>query len=149
MWLFYWPWYFPLENLFLQTSMVRYTLVFVNSSQHQSTPPEKYKICVYACKLTFVHTWAYTHTHTHTHVSAHLKYASENISHTCVQSYIINVFIPIHTIRSSDRSFMVALLIYFSFQLVVHIWCKQMSWYVLWNGAYKGFLAANRKEKCK
>ena len=48
---------------------------------------------------------------------------------------------------SSDRSFMVDPLSYFSFQPVLHDWCKQRPWYVLsclWDGAYKRTLAVNR-----
>ena len=36
---------------------------------------------------------------------------------------------------------------YYSFQPVLHDWCKQRPWYVLscmWDGAYKRTLAANR-----
>ena len=38
---------------------------------------------------------------------------------------------------------------YFSFQPVLHDWCKKRPWYVLsclWDGAYKRTLAANRKD---
>ena len=49
----------------------------------------------------------------------------------------------------SDRSFMVDPLNYFSFQPVLHDWCKKRPWYVLsclWDGAYKRTLACNQKK---
>ena len=49
---------------------------------------------------------------------------------------------------SSDQSFMVDPLNYFSFQPVLRDWCSRQ-WYVLsclLDGAYKRTLAANRKE---
>ena len=50
---------------------------------------------------------------------------------------------------TSDRSFMVDPLSYFSFQPVLHDWCNKRLWYVLsclWDDAYKRTLAANRQE---
>ena len=45
---------------------------------------------------------------------------------------------------SSDRSFTVDPLSYFSFQLMLHDWCNKGRG--VWDGAYKRTLAVNRKE---